>query len=101
MAAGKTIRRSHRPRVERPRRLNQLRAALWTNLPAVAPESLAGLRADVDQARQEYRLGHYDEAERVLMRPLRALPAIAAGDGPGAPVAGVAYACAWAVLGRT
>jgi tetratricopeptide (TPR) repeat protein len=101
MAAGKTIRRKQASRIRRPRQLGEVRGALWTNLPPVAPESLPGLRADVDQARQEYRFGHYEDAERVLLRPLRALPGMIDQQGEDRPAAGVTYASAWAVLART
>jgi tetratricopeptide (TPR) repeat protein len=104
VAAGKSTRRQPPPRpvrLQRERRLSSVRGTLWTNLPAVAPESLAGLRADVRQAREEYRLAHYEDAERALARPLRALPAMARGTGGDAPKATTSWASAWSVLART
>jgi tetratricopeptide (TPR) repeat protein len=104
MAAGKSTRRQPPPRpvrLQRERRLSSVRAALWTNLPAVAPESLAGLCADVKHARQEYRLGHFEDAEAVLVRPLRALPGMARASDGDSPKACVTWASAWAVLART
>jgi tetratricopeptide (TPR) repeat protein len=101
MAAGKSTRRKPRVRAQRARRLSRVRGALWTNLPAIAPESLSGLRADVKQARAEYRLGHWEDAERVLVRPLRALPAMAREGAADRPKAGATWASAWSVLART
>jgi tetratricopeptide (TPR) repeat protein len=84
-------------------RIARVRAPQWTNLPPVAPESLRALSADVERARDEYRLSHWDDAERVLLRPLRGLRAMIAlgpkcGDVDGAAMV---YANAWTLLGRT
>jgi tetratricopeptide (TPR) repeat protein len=103
MVAGKQARKVS-PRSRRgPRRISRVRAPQWTNLPAVGPEKLSALRADVDRARGEYRLSHPADAERVLLRPLRALQAvIAIGPPPGEErETHLLHANAWTVLGRS
>jgi len=53
MTAGKQTRKIRPRRALRPSRIARVRAPQWTNLPAVAPESLSSLRADIGRARGE------------------------------------------------
>jgi tetratricopeptide (TPR) repeat protein len=102
MAAGKHARSIQPPKRRDPRKVSRVRAPQWTNLPAIGPERLSALRADVQTARDEYRLSHPEHAERALLRPLRALQAaIALGPPADEHATHLLYANAWTVLGRS
>jgi tetratricopeptide (TPR) repeat protein len=63
---------------------------------------MSSLRGDVERAREEYRLSHWEDAERVLLRPLRALQGmLAAGSAEDETTVELLYANAWTVLGRS
>ncbi len=102
MAAGKHARSIQPPKQRGARKVSRVRAPQWINLPAIGPERLSALRADVQTARDEYRLSHPEHAERALLRPLRALQAaIALGPPMEEDATHLLYANAWTVLGRS
>ena len=103
MAAGKHTQNVPSRRAPAPGVMGRVRAPQWTNLPAIAPESLPSLRVEIDRALHEYSLGHWRDAERVLLQPMRSLQGmLALRDGSGDRTqARLLYASAWTILGRT